>query len=263
MSNANHIRIASYLRDELDDQQREAFLEDLDSNAQLKAEFLLEQAIFNQLSTQDWQEASKDHPDFNSYKQAANSPEISRLKTLLNQQQKSQKVRQLTHTNRKWFLRAAAAIFVGLIALAILLNQSVDNQTLYAQYLDLEAIPALAERGDGTQTALLDIETLFLNQEYSNMLSSLSEHPEYLQDHAVVQIYAGVAYMETNQFEQALLQFNGLINSDLLDAQRGYWYKALVHLKANQLLKAKSQLEYIVDNSLYNAQQAAELLKEL
>ena len=69
--------------------------------------------------------------------------------------------------------------------------------------------------------------------------------------------------MESGNLENAKTTFDQLIESDLLDASKGYWYKALLFLKKGEEQEAKVILEKIKSESLYNSLKAGELLEEL
>jgi len=261
MNQENHIRIAAYLREELTSQERERFLLDLKTNPELQTTFNLEQAVFNALGADSWHALDRSTPQFTMYKEALESNQIKHLKELLKAEQ-AKAAATTSFKLPKWTRWAAAAVIVGLIGLFVFFNKGADSSELYAEYLKLEDIPALAERGSNPKTNLLAIENLFHNKEYKAMLLALKESPEDFQDNAIVQVYTGVGYMQTNQIPEALAAFDGLIASNLMDAQSGYWYKALAYLKNNDLQQAKATLEYIVSNKLFNSEQAKALLAE-
>ena len=69
--------------------------------------------------------------------------------------------------------------------------------------------------------------------------------------------------MKIAKTANAIETFNQLIESKLLDASKGYWYKALAYVKAGDKEQAKALLEKITSDSLYNHQKAEELLDKL
>jgi len=69
--------------------------------------------------------------------------------------------------------------------------------------------------------------------------------------------------MQLNKFDAAEVTFNSLIASDYLDAQKGYWYKALLYLKKKDTETARALLETIIANQYYNDAKAAELIEKL
>ncbi|MEL7146158.1 MAG: tetratricopeptide repeat protein, partial [Bacteroidota bacterium] len=78
-----------------------------------------------------------------------------------------------------------------------------------------------------------------------------------------IMIYQGMAQMETGQFTTADVTFNTLINSNSIDAQKGYWYKALLFLKQGESDKAAKVLQKISQQKMYKAEEAEELLEQL
>ena len=69
--------------------------------------------------------------------------------------------------------------------------------------------------------------------------------------------------MELNQFQEAEKTLNSLISSNLIDAEKGYWFKSLLYLKSNQIEKVKATLSLIIKNSYFNNKKARELLESL
>ena len=76
-------------------------------------------------------------------------------------------------------------------------------------------------------------------------------------------LYLGISQMELNQFEESQKTLNSLINSNLIDSEKGYWFKGLLYLKSNRINKAKIMLQKIIDNSYYSHLKASEILIKL
>lgn len=78
------------------------------------------------------------------------------------------------------------------------------------------------------------------------LLASLKNDPE-------MGLLTGIAYYETNQFENALQQFMSLLNKEnILFQNEALWYAALSNLKLNQPVNAKAILQQIINNKHVN-----------
>lgn len=76
-------------------------------------------------------------------------------------------------------------------------------------------------------------------------------------------IYKGLSEIELSKYLEAEKTFDSLINSDLIDAEKGYWFKSLLYLKNNKILKCKTLLNKIITESLFNKEKAELLLVDL
>ena len=159
-----------------------------------------------------------------------------------------------------WY--GVAAILLVCISVFSLLNNK-DQEDLYAKYLDKSEIPSLAVRSVN-QNSLLTIQQLFDEGKYNETLSLISDSTLATSpSKGTLLIIKGISLLETNQNKEALFNFDKLIDSDLLDGPKGYWYKALYYLKIDEPDKCKSVLKQITENNLYNSEKAKELLNEL
>ena len=69
--------------------------------------------------------------------------------------------------------------------------------------------------------------------------------------------------MELDQFQEAEKTLDSLINSDLVDAEKGYWLKSLSYIKSKEIEKARNTLSIIIKNSYFNYKKATIVLKEI
>lgn len=253
--------IIAFLRDELDEVQRQDFLTRLDSEANFKALFDLEKQQFDALGDASWPLADSKDETLKMYEQAANSDTIKALNDKLNsrkgRQKKSVPVYKLPLV--RW---AAAVVLIALVLASLLLGGKQTPQELYAQYLNLDDIPSLTVRSDQDST-LVAMEGMFRSGYYGSFINLAREHAELVENNSSLLLYQGLSYLEQQKLDEAISVFDKLIASDLIDAPRGHWFKALAYLKRNQPEKAKEILEYIINNKLFNTSEAEALLKQL
>lgn len=252
--------ITAHLRGELSVIEQKAFSERLSSDIEFKEAYLLEKAQFEVLAADNWTTASTADPEFDKFHKAAKSESVRSLAREL-EARSNPKGKILPLYKRPYFKWAAAVILVALVLGSLFLGAKENPQTLYAQYVDLNDIPTLTVRSDSDSIYGI-LEQEFRSENYAGFLNLLEQHDE-LRPNASIYLYEGMAHIALNDNAEALSVFEKLISSDLLDAPRGYWFKALTLLKSEKIDEAKTLLSFIVDNNLYNSDKAKELLQDL
>ena len=105
----------------------------------------------------------------------------------------------------------------------------------------------------------------YLNKEYIKALPILNKaiNSKEYSSNISVYLYLSITQMELNNFTNAEKVLNKLIKSDLIDSEKGYWYKSLLYLKSNSIKESKNTLKIIIKNKYFNHLKAEELLKKL
>ena len=142
-------------------------------------------------------------------------------------------------------------------------NRGINNDDLYAEYSDYSNLPSFVSRGEVGTDSLYNAENLFKENKYKEALDIFQSQINTSTNTGSVYIYTGLSQIELEQYKQAENTFDTLIESNLLDAEKGYWYKALLYLKQDNHEKAISILKVIVSESLFNNKKATELLNKL
>lgn len=257
-------QIGAFLRGDLTKAELEKFNARLESDGDFKRQFEIEQKLFLALGDTNWATTSSSDPGFEQMYKAASSDEIKQLDQLLTQRRTGSKEAKVIPLYKKpWFKWVAAIIVVGLVVSSLLLGGKQSPEELYASYLNLEEVPTLTVRGSDTIALNNKLEALFASADYDGFLSVFENTGDGLEPNPTLLTYAGLAYLKTDRDKMALKSFDQLIASTFLDAQRGYWYKALVYLKMGQSEQAKTILQKIDSESLYKAESAREILEKL
>jgi len=262
MNLADDILIERFLKNQLSEEEKATFLIRLESDASFKQSFKLEQQLFQTLNEQTWSFTENDSSkEIREYTSLFKSHEIDKLKKILRKE--NDNYQKSTHKSfRKWILYATAAVIIFFIVIRSL-DTKKNTQTLYTTYLATTELSSVTTRGK-QQTELANAQTYFENKEYKKALPILEkEMKQQTNLTGSLFIYTGIAQMELNQFDNALKTFNTLINSDLLDAPKGKWFKALLYIKMNDIDKATKILQDIINHKLYNYKKATELLDKL
>lgn len=194
------------------------------------------------------------------YKKIIDQQEIQELKeTLRNLFENKKPKTKKNHTI--WY--GIAAILVVSISLFSLLNKSNGRENLYTYYLEDTDIPSLVVRSEN-QSSLNKIQQSFEDKKYDESINLINDSLLFKsQSSGNLLIIKGISQLEINKTKEAISTFDSLINSDLVDGQKGYWFKALVYLKLDDFENCKDLLLQITEKKLYNYSKAKELLKEL
>jgi len=254
------ILIERFLKDDLSKEERTSFLDRLNTDSDFREYFELEKELFESLDDQSWSFIKENHSEeIQEYEKLLKSEESHKIKqAILEAQEQYNKAQQ---PSKNWFLYVAAAVAIIIFSVLFFDSKSPTNQDLFSSYLQETDLLSLVDRGE--YDSIFNItQTSFDNQEYEKVVNSLSQLIDSI-NNGNAYIYLAISQMKLENYSNAEETLNKLISSDLLDSQKGYWYKSLLYLKANQPDKTKKELQRIIDSSFYKFQEAKQLLKDL
>jgi len=256
------ILITQYLNNTLSTQEKEVVVARMKTDPTFKEKVYFEKQLLDTFSEEEW-----------SFIENTDAKEVQEYSELFKKEGKLKQVLEEAKTNYntpkkktnyKWHLYASAAIIVLLIAIVPFVNNSSSSTELYAFYINTTELPSLSIRGNDSNHIRTKAQHLFEQKKYKESLVIFNNELDLSKKQtATVYLYMGIAQMELNQFQKAENSFDALLNSGLMDAPKGHWYKALLSLKMKNLKESKSILNTISSKQLYNHQQADELLREL
>ena len=256
------ILIEKHLNNTLSDQEREVVVARMENDAEFKEKVLFEKQLLNTFSEEEW--SFIENPDATVVQEYS---ELFKKEGKLKQALEEAKInfnkpKKKTRFNR--YIYASAAMIVLLIAIVPFVNNSSSSSELYASYMNTTELHSLSIRGNDSNDVRTKAQHLFEQKKYKEALVIFNNELDLSKKQtATVYLYMGIAQMELNQFEKATHTFDALLNSGLMDAPKGYWYKELLSLKMKNIKESKSILNTISRKQLYNHQQADELLSEL
>lgn len=161
---------------------------------------------------------------------------------------------------------ALAASIVFLLGMAFIFSNynSTNYNALADKYYETYTIPQ--SRNSGSSTVKSDKERAkeaYNNKTYPKAIALLAT----FEDDIELSLLLGIAYYETNQFENALQQFELLKNSNnILYKNEVLWYASICYLQLNKPDMAKSDLKTIFNDKRAGKkirQSAESLLLEL
>jgi len=262
MNLENDILIDNYLRGLLDENEVIDFELRLQSEVEFRKYFELEQALWLSQNDKYWSFATYKDEEVEVYKKLLMEEDLQNLKKTLKQINSEFKEESTKKVRPKFYYFAAASIVI-LICLSIFLRQDVSNQDLVNDYLNTSNLPSFVSRGDKSINDLIEAQRFFENEHYQKALDIFVPVLEIVDTNASIYVYIGIAQMKLEKYTAAESTFDSLIHADLLDAQKGHWYKALLYIKQNKIDEAKIVLNAIISQSLFNHEEATELLTKL
>jgi len=260
----DHILIQDFLQDKLSKEQKNEVLLRMEKNIDFREKVDFERQLYLNLNDNEWS-VSTNHElqEVKEYEKLIKSESTQELKNTLNaintEYQENQKKK------KSLWIYSGVAMVIVLIGLTFFLSPRASSEELYANYVDLSELPSLVDRGNNDQKLLLEAQKLFEEQKYDQSLRILKKELASTQkSKATIYLYLGISQMELNQFDDAEKTFTTLINSELIDAPKGKWYKALLFIKKKNIAKAKKLLFQIAKSpENYKYKEATKLLNEL
>ena len=162
---------------------------------------------------------------------------------------------------------AVAAALVGLIVYGtFLINGTPNAQKLYSEYF--QPFPntlVTIERGNTENNPAVKGMIAYNQQQYATALIQFKEILTQPDQDIEWNLYYGIAALETNHFDQAILAFENVLNqtSNKNYREAAHWYRTLLLVKTEQWNAAKRQLQLISQSDSYFQKQAQHLLEEL
>lgn len=259
MNEQDLILIHKYLRNELSSDEKILFKDKVSSDKKFRERVDLENSVDNSLNNESWSFIKNSNSiEVKKYQKVFQSEETQELRNIL---QKVQKEYNSTRLKKSWILYLTTAAIVIIISTILLIPKEISNQDLYAKYLDKTELLTLVDRGR-TDSILSTSQVLFDKKEYAKVVELLYKEIDTTNNSNVF-IYLAISQIELERFDDAEKVLDKLISSNLLDAEKGHWYKGLLYLKSDQIEDSKKQLNLIIENNLYNKDKATELLEEL
>lgn len=262
MSIEDDILIENYLRGLLTKDEELKFFDKLKTDESFYKMFVVEKQLFETLNDDRWSFSEGHTDEIKAYEEILESKEIQSLKKTLVKTNSEFKEKGAKKRDKRLFYYLAAASILLFVAFSFFLNESPTNQELYNDYVALNDLPSFVSRSE-TSNKLAKGQELFESQNYKESLSIFKSAANTEEVSGNVLIYKGLSEIELGLYDNAQATFDSLINSDLFDAQIGYWYKALLFLKQDRVEDAKQILNKIVSDNLYKNKEASKLLKDL
>jgi len=222
--NPKYEQIEKYLEGKLDEKALESFEKQMRENPDLAEDVALYKEI----------EKSIAH-------RFKHQKEESELRSTLNNIHKEQSSTEKTSKviplmgYKKWLVAASIAALVGLFFFQ-------NSTPVYGDYASHEPMEVTVR---GNSNTLDQVQKLFNDKDYLLANTHLSRLADYYKDNAEIQLYYGITFLETDQYEMAKMTFEKIANANSLFKHKATWYLALNAFKQNDIETCKSYLQQI------------------
>ncbi|MCK4661420.1 MAG: tetratricopeptide repeat protein [Bacteroidales bacterium] len=165
-----------------------------------------------------------------------------------------------------WYYVAASVILIVAIGSMFLFfqNKTYSSEEIFSMYykpLEENIITRSAEQN--SNYLLNNALYQYSNHEYQEAIEFFNKMPQNEINYAI-QLYKGISYIETQNYELAILSFNDIITSgDNPFTIYAKWYLGLCYLKDNQKDKAISIFKEIQNKYSYYSENSTEILEKL
>ncbi|WP_109300518.1 tol-pal system YbgF family protein [Aquimarina sp. AU474] len=256
------LEIEKYLDNEMSVEEKQAFEIKVGNDITLAEELKLQKDMRLVYNEEDWAEGNKEilkNSEAKQLKSFFKSDETAVLKTSINEVIAENRLS--TSNRRPLFIGIAAAIAV-LMTISLFVFKDSSTDKLYAQYIQVDDIPSLITRGEENDKLIENAQLLFEDKKYNEAITIFVKYQSEAESiNPLSYIYTGIAYLEVDNFDKAIGQFNSLASSGTLQSKKADWYRAMVYLKQNNRELLLEALQSITaDTSNFKYVEAKELI---
>ena len=258
-------KIERYLLLKMTPEEQTAFESAIEQDASLKEQVLLHKALYNIDDEDTWIDFNGDKEVLKNEAALFRSKETSQFTQQLRAFKENQPKATALKKSRPYLTTIAATAAILIAVVLISYPKQPDLQALYTSHASWDELPSLITKGNNAERSIQQLEYSFQAKDYDQVViltdKLLIEHPEYK---AQILLYSGVSLLEMNENIPAIARFDMLIESNSIDAHKGYWYKALSFLKQGDKTSCIETLKIITQNSgYYKHSEAKKLLRQL
>lgn len=239
ISEEDYIQLNKYLAGELSDKELSDFSNQLNNSKELQQELNWHKETQEFLIRDQGRKKLKDT-----------------LKTL---QTNAQSQEIMTVKSRKLFIRRSLIITAVAATILLLLNP-FTQEDLYEKYSQPAPL-SLTNKSDSVSNASL-AESAFNSKNYSTAFKQLNLYLNAYPDDIHATLYLGIAATYIGKYQRAEEVLNKVREGKNMSAESGTWYLALMHVKKNEIMKARELLEGIPIDT-YWGESAENLLEDL
>lgn len=268
---SSFILIEQYINNELANESRIGFEQELKSNENLNIQYLFQLAVNKYIPNSEMLKfralLNKAHEDMISNNEQLNNPyaesELQRVKTLCEKKHYSDKSKNKHFLNRSWIYAAATVIIaVSIYTYNSFFNYSPEN--VYLAYYEKYESPGNIRTVSKDSFDINSSISYYDKGEYDKAIKGFSIIESTNSVYQMAQFYMAMSYIELNQADKAVSVLNELTK----DKRHSYyyqsnWYLALSYINLKQTQKAKNVLELLTNaDNPYNLK-AKEVFEKL
>lgn len=257
------ILIENYLKKRLSESEKKDFIERMANDNDFKEKVLFEKKLIETLNENDWSFSENNYSkEVKDLENIFKSDEVKKTKKAISVAHKEYVGKEKSNNKFIYFAAASIAVLISVYSLFFTVNQTPKE--LYAEYIQANELYSNINRGEESLLNELALAELnFKNKNYVKALPVFIKELDKDKGNASLYLYTAISQIELSKYTEAKKTLDNLIYSDLIDAEKGYWYKSLLFVKFNDLEEAKKQLEFIIKNAYFKSEEAKELLSQL
>ncbi len=187
----------------------------------------------------------------------------TQLEKIADKYQKHKPIVRKLSTNKLTWIATAAAITAFAVSFLIFQGNNSNQQifdTYYSSFQNFETVRGLPASSSAYNEGIAS----FKQNEYNKAIRSFENILLLEPDNNLVRLYSAMAYLETDNTNNAIEHLNIIIESqDVFYLEHAQWYLGLAYIKSGKTSDAKRILENIVNNDSFYASEAKKVLKKL
>ncbi|HKK63979.1 MAG TPA: tetratricopeptide repeat protein [Bacteroidales bacterium] len=242
-------KIQKYLDHELSEKDMKRFEADLESSPELLAETELFREVDEALSDSEVLSFRDQLSDLRTETKKDTGPS-----------------KKPVRFSKPWHYAATAVIALLLaIGLAAILDKPLSNKELLKRYYKPYEVALINRSADSELNLMLQhAERLYLDGEFEEAVFYFEKVLEKQPDQVATNLYSGISYFELEQYREAGLSFNKVIeHNDNLYIEQAEWYLGLCFLATDELDRARRQFARIASSNSDKSKEAEKLLKKI
>lgn len=187
---------------------------------------------------------------------------LQRIHTRLADQPADDKIRKWRFT---WAYQAAAVLLLLIVSAGIyyyVQDDTMSSEQLYSMYYQPDdAVMIMRAGASGTHDGqLMEALKKYEAQDYQGALQLFKQGESNL----LVHFYSGLAYMEINNYEEAINSFQKIMDEgENLFVEQASWYQGLCYLKTGQNEKVLETLRQLAQEGNPYEQRAEFIMQKL
>ncbi|HEY9170508.1 MAG TPA: hypothetical protein VIN72_13520 [Lutibacter sp.] len=246
MPEERYIKFEQYLNNELSKEDLKFFEEQLKSNTDFKEDFEIYIALEFSLGAK--------------FKNEEEEIKLRKTLTDLGSQHIKQDENTKKETKEISLFRYRNLMIAASIALLIGFFIYNNGNPVYSDFAKHNALE-LVVRGENNEV-VSKAESAFNSKNYKEALKQLSILSNSYPNDSEINLYLGICQLELNNYVEAEIVFNEIIEGNSAFETKAKWYKALTFLKQKKYNESKEILKTIPE-SAEEYQQAKKLLRKL
>ena len=246
MKNHNLI-IEKFIENELDGEQLKWFQEQLRTNPHFVKQYKL-------------------HLEVNEAIKENNVMELREKLDKIYQAEIKKKTRPvITLSSRTWLIAASVLLVITLATAYEIFMAGYSPEKLYSMYYEpYQTIIKVRSAEESVNSIVEKGLHAYENKNYEKAITHFQSTLEKESDNHLARFYLGIAFMETQQYGEAIESFQEIKDQQInLFVQQANWYLGLALLKTGEKQKAIHQFSQIVKNKGYYQGKAEKILKHL